>query len=579
MEKVQPVEVKAERIHYLPHHAVIQCDKETTKLRVVYDSSAKSTGLSLNDCLYAGPKFDQNMFDLLLRFRANRVTIVADIEKAFLMVSVAKRDRDVLRFLWVDDVTEQQPEPLILCFTRLVFGVSSSPFLLNATIRHHLEQHFSAQPDLIKKLSWSFYVDDVVTGADNEEEAYMLYREAKKILKKGGFNLRKFCTNSAILQMKIDMEEVTAEQPTSSELQPTSDSIPTLSDSQPTPDDSWPTSSKLQPTSDSIPTLSNSQPTPEDSWPTSSELQPISGSIPTLSDSQPTPDDLWPTSSELQPTSDSIPTLSNSQPTPDDSWPTSSELQPILDDLQPNFGNSQPVEAEETYASTTFASGQEQLSGERKVLGVQWDISTDQLVMSLKSIASEAERVIPTTRAIISLVGKFYDPLGLLSPIVTQFKIFLQELCEAKLDWDQPITGRLLEEWIQLSLSLQEGPQIFVLPRCYLDCVKEQVISYSLCGFCDSSLKAYAAVVYLLVKTSSGCYVRFIAAKTRVSPLKTQTIPRLELLSALLLSRLISSVILALENEIQMMRLHCFTDSTVALFWIRRVEKSWKPFV
>ena len=199
--------------------------------------------------------------------------------------------------------------------------------------------------------------------------------------------------------------------------------------------------------------------------------------------------------------------------------------------------------------------------------------------MSLKSIASEAKRVVQTKRAIVSLVGKFYDPLGLLSPIVTRFKIFLQELCEAKLDWDQPITGRLLEEWIQLFLSLQEGPQIFVLPQCYLDRVKEQVISYSLCGFCDSSLKAYAAVVYLLVETSSGCYVRFIAAKTRVSPLKTQTIPRLELLSALLLSRLISSVILALENEVQMMRLHCFTDSTVVLFWIRGVEKSWKPFV
>ena len=70
VEKVQPAEVKAERIHYLPHHAVIRRDKETTKLQVVYDASVKSTGLSLNDCLYAGsgPKFDQNMFDLLLRF-------------------------------------------------------------------------------------------------------------------------------------------------------------------------------------------------------------------------------------------------------------------------------------------------------------------------------------------------------------------------------------------------------------------------------------------------------------------------------------------------------------------------------
>ena len=112
-----------------------------------------------------------------------------------------------------------------------------------------------------------------------------------------------------------------------------------------------------------------------------------------------------------------------------------------------------------------------------------------------------------------------------------------------------------------------------------MNSVREHVITYSLCGFCDSSLKAYTVVVYLLVETSSGHYIRFAAAKTRVSPLKTQTIPRLELLLALLLARLISSIAQALENEVQLSRPHCFTDSTAALFWIQGVEKSWKPFV
>ena len=93
--------------HYLLHHPVIREDKLTTKVRVVYDASAKTRGPSLNDCLYAGPKFDQCILDILLRFRSHKVALVADIEKAFLQISVAPCDRDVLRFLWIDDVQQE----------------------------------------------------------------------------------------------------------------------------------------------------------------------------------------------------------------------------------------------------------------------------------------------------------------------------------------------------------------------------------------------------------------------------------------------------------------------------------------
>ena len=129
-------EPPGDKIHYLPHHAVVRQDKETTKVRVVYDALARSNGPSFNDCLHPGPKFDQR---ILLRFRLHRVALIADIEKAFLMVSVAKDDRDSLRFLWIDDILKENPEVVTFRFTRVVFGVSSSPFLLNATIRYHLE--------------------------------------------------------------------------------------------------------------------------------------------------------------------------------------------------------------------------------------------------------------------------------------------------------------------------------------------------------------------------------------------------------------------------------------------------------
>ena len=139
-------EPPGDKIHYLPHHAVVRQDKETTKVHVVYDASVRSNGPSLNDCLHPGPKFDQRIFDLLLRFRVHRVALIADIEKAFLMVSVAKDDRDSLRFLWIDDISKENPEVVTFRFTRVVFGVSSSPFLLNATIRYHLEAHLKNHP-------------------------------------------------------------------------------------------------------------------------------------------------------------------------------------------------------------------------------------------------------------------------------------------------------------------------------------------------------------------------------------------------------------------------------------------------
>lgn len=84
------------------------------------------------------------------------------------------------------DIKKDPPELCTLRFTRVVFGISSSPFLLNATIQHHLEGHTASLPDLVKHLLQSIYVDDVVSG---EEDAYQLYAESKDLLRRGRFNL------------------------------------------------------------------------------------------------------------------------------------------------------------------------------------------------------------------------------------------------------------------------------------------------------------------------------------------------------------------------------------------------------
>ena len=108
------------RIHYLPHHPVVREDKATSKVRVVYDASSRSTGHN-NDCLHTGPSFGQHIFDILLRFRVHRVALAGDIEKAFLMIEVDEKDRDVLRFCGYAAVALNQLK--LLCSGSLVLSL------------------------------------------------------------------------------------------------------------------------------------------------------------------------------------------------------------------------------------------------------------------------------------------------------------------------------------------------------------------------------------------------------------------------------------------------------------------------
>ena len=183
-------------VRYIPHRAVIRQDKSTTKLHIVYNALAKQDGASLNDCRYAGPKFGQNIMDIIMRFRVHKVALTADIEKAFLMVSVAEKDRNMLRFVWINDITKDDPKIIPLRFKRIVFEVSSSPFLLNAIIRHHLKKHVSKMPDTVARISCSIYINNVAYDADNKDQAYQLYLESMSLLMSSGFNLRKVVTNS-----------------------------------------------------------------------------------------------------------------------------------------------------------------------------------------------------------------------------------------------------------------------------------------------------------------------------------------------------------------------------------------------
>ena len=155
-----------------------------------------------------GPQVWLEYHDILMRFRSHKIALAADIEKAFLMISVSKTDRDVLRFQWVKDINTTPAEIVTLRFTRVVFRVSSSPFLLNATINRLMMKYAMVYPEFVETFMKSIYVDDISYGAEDDDAAFDLYLKSKTTLAEGGFNLRKFVTNSASLNQRIQLSKL-----------------------------------------------------------------------------------------------------------------------------------------------------------------------------------------------------------------------------------------------------------------------------------------------------------------------------------------------------------------------------------
>ena len=195
--------------HYLPHHAVINPHKPTTKLRVVYDASskAKKEYNSLNECLYRGPVMLKDLCGLLLRFRLHQIAMVADIEKAFLQIGLQSNQRDVTRFIWMKNYEEARVDDDNIQeyrFCRVPFGIISSPFLLGAAIESHLETYDNK---LASKLKDDIYVDNVITGTNNIESAVQSYHGAKSIFREASMNLREWISNDSFVNQFIANED------------------------------------------------------------------------------------------------------------------------------------------------------------------------------------------------------------------------------------------------------------------------------------------------------------------------------------------------------------------------------------
>ena len=215
--------------------------------------------------------------------------------------------------------------------------------------------------------------------------------------------------------------------------------------------------------------------------------------------------------------------------------------------------------------------------GKTKILGINWDTENDELFFDFSDITSYASQLPPTNRTVLKTAAKFFDPLGFVSPVTVRLKMMFQGLCKDRADWDEELQGESRRQFEGLIAEMQRLSGLAV-PRCYFSPITKSR-EIQLHGFSDASERAFAAVVYLRTTYEDGVVdVRLVASKSKVFPIKEQTIPRLELLGANILARLTDSVSIALKPNVDNIRRFHWTDSSAVLCWIRN-EKPWKQYV
>lgn len=216
-----------------------------------------------------------------------------------------------------------------------------------------------------------------------------------------------------------------------------------------------------------------------------------------------------------------------------------------------------------------------------KLLGMWWEPLSDSFTYLIKNKKVDSEvlqgHVIPTKRQVLSLLMSIYDPNGHLMHYTIHLKILLQRIWRSGRDWDDKIEETHVPAWLQWIQRLPELESLKI-PRCFL----RKINSYNdaeiqLHAFVDASQEAYATVVYLRIKKNGIVEVVQVGAKSRVAPLKTMTVPRLELQAALIGSRYANYIRQTLTIEIQ--TCHYWSDSTTVIGWLNATNKQYIPFV
>lgn len=196
--------------YYTPHHGVYS----SNKFRTVFNASAStSTGISLNECQLVGPKLQDDLAVILMRFRTTRIALSADVKQMYCQVAVDPRHREYQKILW----RESTEQPVgVYELNRVAYGQASAPFLAIAAMQQNARDYEHQYPIGAKHVLKAFYVDDFFSGADTISETMKIYEETTGLLNKGKFQLAKWCSNAPELNkifnatpspIKIEEEE------------------------------------------------------------------------------------------------------------------------------------------------------------------------------------------------------------------------------------------------------------------------------------------------------------------------------------------------------------------------------------
>lgn len=208
-----------------------------------------------------------------------------------------------------------------------------------------------------------------------------------------------------------------------------------------------------------------------------------------------------------------------------------------------------------------------------KILGMQWNAKEDSFCFQIDGSTDS----VCTKRSILSFAARIWDILGFLCPVIVRIKILLQQLWSLKLGWDETPPHHIVNTWNNFRIELQSLSQLSI-PR-HIG-VPNDKVPITLVGYSDASAHAYACVIYCRIVYPSGdVTVSFVTGKTKIAPLSTVSIPKLELLGTMILSKLMRFVINTYQSRCTISSVVCFSDSTVALNWIAGCPSRWNVFV
>ncbi|XP_054083397.1 uncharacterized protein LOC128920334 [Zeugodacus cucurbitae] len=194
MGHMKEVEKMGQGKYYLPHQAVIKKESTTTKLRVVFDASAKTTnGYSLNDVMLIGPRLQKDIVDIIVKWRMWRYVMSADVEKMYRQIKVREEDQEYQYILWRENPQEKIKE---FKLTTVTYGTAAAPFLAVRTLHEIGNIYCKDNKNVHDVIKNDFYMDDLMTGGHTIRDCKELREKLMQTLQCAGFHLRKWLSNN-----------------------------------------------------------------------------------------------------------------------------------------------------------------------------------------------------------------------------------------------------------------------------------------------------------------------------------------------------------------------------------------------